>query len=84
MQQEQIDLGHKRTCPHCGAKYYDFYQEELDCPQCGKSIEAINITIGLPFLKITPDHGPNQDMMGKNKSDPTSIFYAFNFLNKIK
>ena len=44
MQQEQIDLGHKRTCPHCGAKYYDFYQDELDCPQCGKSIEAINIT----------------------------------------
>ena len=46
--------------------------------------EAINITIGLPFLKITPDHGPNQDMIGKNKSDPTSVFYAFNFLNKIK
>ena len=44
MQEEQIDLGHKITCPHCGAKYYDFYQEELDCPQCGKSIEAINIT----------------------------------------
>ena len=44
MQEEQIDLGHKRTCPHCGAKYYDFYQDELDCPQCGKSIEAINIT----------------------------------------
>ena len=43
MQQEKIDLGHKRTCPHCGAKYYDFYQEELDCPQCGKSIEAVNI-----------------------------------------
>ena len=45
MQQEQIDLGHKRTCPHCGAKYYDFYQEELDCPQCGKSIEAINLSL---------------------------------------
>ena len=44
MHKEQIDLGHKRTCPHCGAKYYDFYQDELDCPQCGKSIEAINIT----------------------------------------
>ncbi len=46
--------------------------------------EAINITIGLPFIKITPDHGPNQDMIGKNKSDPSSIFYALNFLNKIK
>ena len=44
MQEEQIDLGHKRTCPFCSVKYYDFYQEELDCPQCGKSIEAINIT----------------------------------------
>ena len=46
--------------------------------------EAINITIGLPFIKITPDHGPNKEMLGKNKSDPTSVFYAFDFLNKIK
>ena len=45
--------------------------------------EAINITLGLPFLKITPDHGPNYQMAGKNKSDPSSIFYAFNFLNKL-
>ena len=45
---------------------------------------AINITLGLPFIKITPDHGPNHEMIGKNKSDPSSIFYAFNFLNKIK
>ena len=45
--------------------------------------EAINITIGLPFIKITPDHGPNIDMIGKNKSDPASIFYAFDFLDKL-
>ena len=45
---------------------------------------AINITVGLPFIKITPDHGPNFKMIGKNKSDPASIFYAFNFLNKIR
>ena len=46
--------------------------------------KAINITLGLPFLKITPDHGPNYKMLGKNQSDPSSIFYAFDFLNKIK
>ena len=46
--------------------------------------EAINLTIGLPFIKITPDHGPNQSMVGKNKSDSSSIFYAFKFLSKIK
>ena len=46
--------------------------------------EAINITIGLPFIRVTPDHGPNHNMIGKNKSDASSIFYAFKFLNKIK
>ena len=45
---------------------------------------AINITIGLPFIKVTPDHGPNYEMIGKNKSDPSSIFYALNFLNSIR
>ena len=46
--------------------------------------KAVNITLGLPFLKITPDHGPNYKMLGKNQSDPSSIFYAFEILNKIK
>ena len=45
--------------------------------------KAINITLGLPFIKITPDHGPNQEMIGKNKSDPSSIIYAFDFLNEL-
>ena len=44
MQEEQVDLGHKSTCPCGSVKYYDFYQDELECPQCGKSIEAVNIT----------------------------------------
>ena len=44
--------------------------------------DAINITIGLPFLRITPDHGPNYKMFGLNKSDPKSLIQAFSFLNK--
>ena len=43
MTTEQIDLGHKRTCPCGSVKYYDFYQDDIDCPECGKSIEAVNI-----------------------------------------
>lgn len=46
--------------------------------------EAINITLGLPFIKVTPDHGPNHLMIGKNQSDPSSIIYALNFLNNVK
>ena len=44
MSEERVDLGHKRTCPFCSVKYYDFYQDVLDCPECGKNIEAVNIT----------------------------------------
>ncbi len=43
---------------------------------------AINITLGLPFLRISPDHGPNEQMLGKNKSDPTSLISAISFLDK--
>ncbi len=46
--------------------------------------EAINLTIGLPFIRISPDHGPNSIMLGKNKSDPASFLYAMKFIENIK
>jgi len=47
------------------------------------NFNAINITLGLPFIRVSPDHGPNLEMLGKNKSDPASIFCALRFFNKI-
>ena len=44
--------------------------------------DAINITLGLPFIRISPDHGPNEEMMGKNLSNPLSLIRAINFLDK--
>jgi len=44
--------------------------------------DAINITLGLPFIRISPDHGPNEKMLGKNKSSPTSLLKAIEFLDK--
>ena len=43
--------------------------------------DAINITIGLPFIRISPDHGPNKEMIGKNKSNPLSLIRALKFLD---
>ena len=42
---------------------------------------AINITLGLPFLRISPDHGPNVKMFGKNISNPDSLREAIKFLD---
>ena len=44
--------------------------------------KAINITMGLPFLRISPDHGPNKQMIGKNQSNPLSLIRAISFLDK--
>jgi 4-hydroxythreonine-4-phosphate dehydrogenase len=43
---------------------------------------AINITLGLPFIRISPDHGPNEKMIGKNLSNPLSLIKAIEFLDK--
>ena len=44
--------------------------------------DAINITMGLPFLRVSPDHGPNEKMVGKNLSNPLSMTKALNFLDQ--
>ncbi len=44
--------------------------------------DAINITLGLPFVRISPDHGPNSSMLGKNLSNPKSLTEALKFLDK--
>ncbi len=44
--------------------------------------DAINITMGLPFLRVTPDHGPNEKMFGQNKSNPLSLIQSLKFLDK--
>jgi 4-hydroxythreonine-4-phosphate dehydrogenase len=42
---------------------------------------AINITIGLPFIRVSPDHGPNESMLGKNKSNHLSLLNSIKFLD---
>jgi 4-hydroxythreonine-4-phosphate dehydrogenase len=43
--------------------------------------DAINITVGLPFIRVSPDHGPNESMLGKNKSNYLSLLNAIKFLD---
>jgi 4-hydroxythreonine-4-phosphate dehydrogenase len=43
--------------------------------------DAINVTIGLPFIRVSPDHGPNESMLGKNKSNYLSLLNSIKFLD---
>ena len=65
-------------------KKYDviigMYHDQVLAPiKCLFGFDAINITLGLPFLRISPDHGPNWSMLGKNVSNPLSLIKALKF-----
>ena len=43
--------------------------------------DSINVTLGLPFIRVSPDHGPNVEMLGKNTSSPQSLIQSIKFLD---
>ena len=44
--------------------------------------DAINITLGLKYLRVSPDHGVATNLIRKKKADSTSLFKCINFINK--
>ena len=44
--------------------------------------DAINITIGLPFIRISPDHGIGTGIIGKGIANPKSFKKAVKFFSK--
>ena len=76
------------TCfMHNNRKNYDvivgMYHDQVLTPiKTLLEYDAINITLGLPFIRVSPDHGPNERMLGKNKSNFESLTKAIKFLDK--
>lgn len=44
--------------------------------------DAINITVGLKYLRVSPDHGVASELVGKNKANPLSLIKCIDFINK--
>jgi uncharacterized protein (TIGR02300 family) len=38
------ELGLKRVCMHCGAKFYDLNRDPAVCPKCGTPMQASAVT----------------------------------------
>ena len=43
---------------------------------------AINITLGLKYLRLSPDHGTAQDIMSLGKANSTSLISCINFISE--
>ena len=46
--------------------------------------KAINITLGLPFIRVSPGHGVATDIVGKKIADPSGLIESVKFFNNIK
>lgn len=44
--------------------------------------EAINVTLGLNYLRVSPDHGVASNIINKNKANPKSLINCIEFINK--
>jgi 4-hydroxythreonine-4-phosphate dehydrogenase len=40
---------------------------------------AVNVTLGLPFVRTSPDHGTAYDIAGTGKADPSSMIAAIEY-----
>jgi len=48
------------------------------------NFDAINITLGLPCIRVSPDHGTAENIMGKKIANPKSLIESIKFFNYIK
>ena len=44
---------------------------------------GINWTLGLPFIRASPDHGTAYDIAGRNKANPESMLSAINLARRL-
>ena len=47
------------------------------------NFKAINITLGLPYIRISPDHGVAENITGKKIANPGSLIESIKFFNYI-
>jgi Pyridoxal phosphate biosynthesis protein len=44
---------------------------------------AVNVTLGLPFVRTSPDHGTAFDIAGKGTADPSSLIAAISLAARL-
>jgi 4-hydroxythreonine-4-phosphate dehydrogenase len=45
--------------------------------------QGVNVTLGLPFVRTSPDHGTAFDIAGKGRADPASLVAALRMARRL-
>jgi 4-hydroxythreonine-4-phosphate dehydrogenase len=62
------------------APYHDVGMTAIKVASFGK---GVNVTLGLPFPRTSPDHGTALDIAGRNRADPSSMIEAIRLCREI-
>ena len=62
------------------APYHDVGMTAIKVAAFGR---AVNVTLGLPFPRTSPDHGTALDIAGTGKADPSSMREAIELAAKL-
>ncbi|MGV7213536.1 4-hydroxythreonine-4-phosphate dehydrogenase PdxA [Bradyrhizobium sp. UFLA05-112] len=75
--------------------FHDAARETYDCAVCMyhdqalipiKTLafdDAVNVTLGLPFIRTSPDHGTAFDIAGTGKANPASLIAALQLASRM-
>jgi 4-hydroxythreonine-4-phosphate dehydrogenase len=56
---------------------YMFHDQGLSQFKAMHGLIGLNISMGLPFLRLSVDHGTAFDLYGKNKANPSGMIFLF-------
>ncbi len=62
------------------APYHDVGMTAIKVAAFGR---AVNVTLGLPFPRTSPDHGTALDIAGTGKADPSSMRAALELATQL-
>jgi len=67
------DLGIKRQCQNCGAKFFDLGRSPIICPKCGTTFQAAAVSRAAPRNVVADDEAdtenPNVELVSLEDAD---------------
>ncbi|WP_313902753.1 TIGR02300 family protein [Methylobacterium sp. E-066] len=67
------ELGLKRQCMSCGAKFYDLARDPAACPKCGAVYQAATSRVAAPALARGPAEAEDEDDTDEKAPDLVSL-----------
>jgi 4-hydroxythreonine-4-phosphate dehydrogenase len=76
-------LFHAAARPRYDAVLCMFHDQALIPLKTVDFMQGVNVTLGLPFVRTSPDHGTALDIAGSGKADPASLIAALRMAEEI-